>query len=214
MTNAGVGLACGFAEDPGSHAAPVLNYGGFDRVDEHGIQFGGEVHEEGFIDTETLDAVGGNITMAGEMLMGSSDDGGETAEEEAAGFQHAPEIMQHGVEVSVVSAEVEDGAAEDEVEGGVGIGDGLDGFDAEVFGREMGSKGGCEGSGLGDGVGVLVGREDFVAFAEEIDEVASRTAAGVQDTHAGVDVAAEQLVEEIDIDVAKLFLEGEHGSCE
>jgi hypothetical protein len=29
-----------------------------------------------------------------------------------------------------------------------------------------------------------------------------------------VDVAAEQLVEEIDIDVAKLFLEAEHGSCE
>jgi hypothetical protein len=55
----GVGLVCGFAEDPGGHAAPVLNYGGFDRVDEHGIEFGGEVHEEGFIDTETLDAVGG-----------------------------------------------------------------------------------------------------------------------------------------------------------
>jgi hypothetical protein len=46
------------------------------------------------------------------------------------GFQHAPEIFEHGVEVGVVAAEVENGAADDEVEGCVGVGDGLYGFEA------------------------------------------------------------------------------------
>ena len=62
-----------------------------------------------------------------------------------------------------------------------------------------------------DGGGVLVGGEDLVAFAEEVDEIATGAAAGVEDTHAGVDVAAEELVEEVDVDVAELLLECGHG---
>jgi hypothetical protein len=39
--------------------------------------------------------------------------------------------------VRVVAGEVEDGAREDEIEGGVWVGDGFDGFEAEVFRGEV-----------------------------------------------------------------------------
>jgi len=148
--------------------------------------------------------------MAAEVLVGHADGGGEAAEEEAAGPENAPEVVEHGVEVSVVAGEVEDGAADDEVEGIGWVGDGLDGFDAEVAGREVRGEGSGESAGLGDGVGILVGGEDLVAFAEEVDEIASGTAAGIEDTHAGHDVAAQDLVEEVDVDLAELLLEGGH----
>jgi len=169
------------------------------------------VHEEGFVDAEALDAVGGEITVAGEVLVGHADGGGEAAEEEAAGLEDAPEVFEHGVEVRVVAGEVEDGAADDEVEGFVGVGEGFDGFDAEVFRGEVGGEGGDERAGLRDGFGILIGGEDLVAFAKEVDEVATGAAAGVEDSHAGHNVAAKKLVEEVDVDVAKLLVEGRHG---
>ena len=102
------------------------------------------------------------------------------------GFRTRQRFCEHGVEVGVVAGEVEDGAAEDEVEGVVGVGDGFDGFDAEVFGGEVGGEGGDESAGLRDGFGILIGGEDLVAFAEEIDEIAAGAAAGVEDSHAGM----------------------------
>jgi len=148
--------------------------------------------------------------VAGEVLVGHADGGGEAAEEEAAGFEDAPETADHGVEVCVVAGEVEDRVAEDDVECGVGEGEGFDGFDAEVLGGEIGSERGGERAGLRNGFGVLVCGVDVVAFAEEVDEVAASTASGVEDAHAGRDVAAEELVEEIDVDVAELLLESGH----
>ncbi len=149
--------------------------------------------------------------MAGEVLVGHADGGGEPAEEKATGLQDAPEVVQHGVEVCVVAGEVEDGAADDEIEGSVGVGDGLDGFDAEVFRGEMGSEGGGESAGLRDCFGILIGGEDLVAFAEQVDEIAAGAASGVEDSHAGHDVAAKDLVEEVDVDLAELLVEGGHG---
>jgi hypothetical protein len=75
----------------------------------------------------------------------------------------------------------------------------------------MGSEGGGESAGLCDGGGTLIGAEDLVAFAEEIDEIAAGAASGVEDSHAGHDVSAKDLVEEVDVDLAELLLEGGHG---
>jgi hypothetical protein len=57
----------------------------------------------------------------------------------------------------------------------------------------------------------VIGAEDLVAFAEEVDEIPPRAAAGVEDSHAGHDVVAENLIEEVDVDLAELLLEGGHG---
>jgi hypothetical protein len=113
--------------------------------------------------------------------------------------------------VCVVTGEVKDGAADDKIEGVVGVGDGLDGFDSEVFRGEVGGEGGDESAGLRDGFGTLIGGEDLVAFAEEIDEIAAGAASGVEDSHARHDVAAKNLIEEVDVNRAELLLEGGHG---
>jgi hypothetical protein len=57
----------------------------------------------------------------------------------------------------------------------------------------------------------VIGAEDLVPFAEEIDEIAAGAASGVEDSHAGHDVAAKDLIEEVDVDLAELLLEGGHG---
>ena len=141
------------------------------------------------------------------MLVRHADDGGEAAEEETAGFEDAPEALKHRVEVLVVAGEVEDGVAENYVEGGGGEGQGIDGFEVEVICGEVGG----EGADLCDGGRIVVCGKDFVAFIEKVNEIAAPAAAGVEDAHAGGDVAAKELVEEVDVDLAELLLEGWHG---
>jgi hypothetical protein len=53
----------------------------------------------------------------------------------------------------------------------------------------------------------VIGGEDLVNLAEEIDEIAAGAAAGVQNSHARHDVAAKDLVEEVDVHLAELLLE-------
>jgi hypothetical protein len=140
-----------------------------------------------------------------------ADGRGESAEEQAAGFQDSPKVLQHRVEVVIVAGEVENCAAEDDVERCVGEGQVLDGFDAKVFcGEGWGERCG-ESSGLLNGCWVLVDGGDITAFAEKVDEVATRAAAGIEDSHAGGNVAADELVEEVDVDGAELLLERRDG---
>src|SRR5213078_4576708 len=61
-----------------------------------------------------------------------------------------------------------------------------------------------------DGARVGVGAADGVAFAEEVDEVAAAAAAGVEDAHAGRDAAAQELIEQVDVDAAELLGQGGH----
>jgi hypothetical protein len=165
------------------------------------------VHEEGFVDAEAFGPVEGEVAAAGDVLVRHADDGGETAEEEAAGSKDAPEALEHRVEVLVVAGEVEDGVAEYNVEGGSGEGEGIDGFEVEIICWEVGG----EGADLCDGGRIVVCGKDFVAFIEEVDEIAAPAAASVEYAHAGGDIAAEELVEEVDIDLAELLLESWHG---
>jgi hypothetical protein len=52
---------------------------------------------------------------------------------------------------------------------------------------------------------VRVHSEDFERMSEEIYEIAACTAAGVEDAHTRRDPAPEELVEQVDIDVAELL---------
>ena len=108
---------------------------------------------------------------------------------------------------------MEDGVSEDDIEAGVGKGHGLDGFEAEVSGRKVRSEMVGEGANGGDGVWAGIDGGEVEVLAQEIDEVAAGAAAGVEDAHAGADVAAEELVEEVDVDVAEGVFEG-HGELE
>ena len=54
---------------------------------------------------------------------------------------------------------------------------------------------------------VLVHGVDVEALAQQVDEIASAATAGVEHAHARADPAAQQLVEQVDVDVAELRLE-------
>jgi hypothetical protein len=59
-------------------------------------------------------------------------------------------------------------------------------------------------------LGIFIDCEDLAAGAEEMNEVAAVAASGVEDGHAGFDVAAQDLIEEVNVDLAELLLKG-HG---
>jgi hypothetical protein len=46
-----------------------------------------------------------------------------------------------------------------------------------------------------------------------VDEVSSVTASGVEHAHAGTDVPAQYLVEDVDINLPELFLNGQSHRC-
>lgn len=144
--------------------------------------------------------VAGEAAADGFDLVFDADGGGKAGEEDAARFDEAEEVFEHALEFFVVAGEMEDGVADDEVEGGVFEGHRADGFDAEVlFGQVRG-----ELAEFVDGVGIDVDRGDVEALGEEEADVAATAAAGIEDAHAGGDAAAHQHVEEIDVGAFKL----------
>ena len=197
--------------DPCGHAALILNDGGLQRIEQLAAQIVGEPNEKSLIDEIAFDAVGGEEAAAVDALVLHADGGGEAAEEEAAGFEDSPDIAQHSGEVLVVAREVEHGAAEHDVGEGVWEGHGFDGLDAEVVGRERRCEQGGEGADALDGNRVFVYAEDFASLAQKIDEVAAEAAARVDDAHARGYVAAQKLIEEVDVDSAELLLKGGDG---
>jgi hypothetical protein len=197
-----------FAENPGGHAAEVLDDGGFEGVDQDGVELVSEVEEHFFVDEEPVPAVGHLVEASVDAGEVHADAGAEADEEQAAGLEDAPEFGEHGAEVVFVAGEVEDGGAEDGVSEGIREGHALDGGDLEVFRWQAGVERGGEIADVVDGFGVEVGGVDVAAFAEEMDEVAAVAAAGVDDAHAGSEIAAEDLVEDVDVDGAELILKG------
>jgi len=143
-----------------------------------------------------------------------ADRGCEAAEEEPAGLQNAPGSQQHGFEVRVVAGEMEDSAADDHVGTGNVERHMFDGFEAKIRRWKRGREHAGEGADAIDGLRVGVRGENFVTFPQEIDKVSTGAASGVQDSHSGRDTAFQKLVEKIDVDRAKLFLEGGHGRCQ
>jgi hypothetical protein len=52
--------------------------------------------------------------------------------------------------------------------------------------------------------------EHFEALSEQIDDVSSRAAAGIEDPHSRRDTPAEKLIEQVDIDRSELVAEVDH----
>src|SRR5580658_3651129 len=50
--------------------------------------------------------------------------------------------------------------------------------------------------------------EDFAALARQVNEVPSVAASGVEHAHARGDVSAQNLIEDVNIDLAELLLDG------
>jgi hypothetical protein len=131
---------------------------------------------------------------------------GQAREEDAARLQHTPHLPEHRPPVRLVPREVEHGAAEHRVEALTLEGHPLDRLPAEViFGELRGERAG-ERTDTRHRVGREVDAADVITLAQEVDEVASRPAAGVENPHRQVKAPPEELVEEVDVDAAELFL--------
>ena len=59
-----------------------------------------------------------------------------------------------------------------------------------------------------DALRIRVQREDLAAFAQQMNQVAPVTAAGVENPHARQDIPTQYLIEDVDIDLPELFLNG------
>ena len=128
-----------FLQDPGGHAALVLHDSGLDRVDELGVELCGELHEEWFrrrrsVRFRRVRGSGGRRCAGVSCRWWRRD--GRRGDRRVSGRARGFAAWRGSV---VVAGEVEDGVAEDDVEGGVGEGHGFDGFDAEVFGGKSGA---------------------------------------------------------------------------
>ena len=179
---------------PGGHGALVFNDGGFEGIDGGEALLIFDVVEEGGVGEVAFAAVEGAVATASEGfdLVFDADGGGEAGEEDAAGFEEAEEVFEHGLEVGVVGGEVEDRVADDDVEGGVGEGEVFNRGQVEFFGWK-----------IGDRLGMDVDGGDVVTFVDEVVDVATGAAAGVEDAHAGLDAASQDLVNQVNICVAQ-----------
>jgi hypothetical protein len=60
-------------------------------------------------------------------------------------------------------------------------------------------------------LGVRVDCKHFATFTEQVNEVPAISATGVEHTHASIDISAEDLIEDVNIDLAELFLNIQRG---
>jgi hypothetical protein len=117
--------------------------------------------------------------------------------------------------VGLVSGEVENGAADDDIGGVIWKAAGFHCFLPEVRERKLRGKPLGEGSHGADGIRVGIDGVDPVGVAKEEDEVASMAAACVQHGHSRADSATEELIEEVDVDLSEERWKVGHGEiCE
>ena len=197
-----------FSQHPGRHRSQILHDGRLDRVDELGSEVLRHLHQQRLVDQVPLGAVRHRVPAIVQMpdQTFGADRGREPAEEKPSRLERPPAAVQHRVEVIVVSREVQDGVDDDDVGEEIRERVCFDGFDAEVVSRQVRRE---AAHGV-DRLRIEIGAEDLVPFAEQVHDVPAGAAAGVEDRHPLRDIAAQELIEEVDVDVAKLFLESGH----
>jgi hypothetical protein len=112
------------------------------------------------------------------------------------------------MEVRGIAREVKHRVAEDHVRKPIWKRHLIDLPDLEVLRRQSGFERSREAAHMVDRLGVGIEREYFAALAKQMDEVSSVAATGVEHSHGGGDVAAQDLIEDVDIDLSELFLNG------
>src|SRR4051812_25805436 len=107
----------------------------------------------------------------------------------------------------VVASEVEDGAADDHIHARVGNRHGFDGLDLEAGCRCGGGQRCGEAAGGEHRVRICVNREHLDSHPQQVHEIAAVSASGIEHPHSRTDAPSQQLVEEVDVDVAELLVE-------
>jgi hypothetical protein len=79
----------------------------------------------------------------------------------------------------------------------------------EVFCRQSGANRSGQAPHMLHSFGVHVEREHLAAFTKKIDEISSIATSGIENAHARCEVPAQNLVEDIDVNLSKLLLKAE-----
>lgn len=98
---------------------------------------------------------------------------------------------------------MQDGTRDHDVECSVGEGQGLNGLDPEVAGRQACLKLGGQLAHTGHRARIGVYSTNVTPHLQQVEEIAPRTATGIQHAIRGQNAAFEELVEEVDVDLAE-----------
>ena len=135
-----------------------------------------------------------------------SDCRGQAREEETIRRQHPPHVGDHSREVRAVVGEMQQGAADDSVEGRIVPGEGVGFADDEPIARVGSSDGLRLALYAIDGARVAVDAEAVVTAGEQVMEIAAVATPHVQYTTAIVEPSARELIEKVDVDLVEQFL--------
>ncbi len=202
------------AHYPCRHRPLILDDRGLQGIQERATELTRQRHEQGLIDQVTIRAIGQPASAARDRLhtILDADGRGQAAEQHAAGRDGPPRAAHHRVEARVVFGEMQHGTADHDVGEAGRERHALDRLGAEVVGRQLRRQRRGQPADRVHRSRVGIAAVDVEALAEEIHEIAAAAAAGVKDAHATLDAPAQQLIEQIDVNVAELLVKG-HSGC-
>ena len=156
------------------------------------------VNDEAFRTIREANAAGG-----GRELTLEADARCQSREQQPTWCKQPPELVEHGSEITFIAGEVQHGAADDRVDGGIGPRERIKRPAVRVVGGNRHVQGRGEPANPVDRHRVGVGDTDVEPVLEEERQVPSATAAGIEHAPPAVESAAQQLVEEIDVDLSE-----------
>jgi hypothetical protein len=194
---------------PRRHAAQILNDSRLERIEQVATKACGRVDEHRLVDEEALPTVQELKPAAGDVTEAAfhPDRRREAAEQHPGGPQDAPHLVEHGSEVFLVASEVEHGVANDHLGGGVVEAHLFDGLEAKVLRWETRRQLCGKSPYRADRGRVLVHSHHVEPAPQQVHEVPTTSAPGIQYRHTRCDTATQQLVEEVDVDLAELLSE-------
>jgi hypothetical protein len=106
----------------------------------------------------------------------------------------------------LISSEVKYRATDHNVGKGIWEGNSLNGSNLKVVCRESGSERSGELSYMLNAIAIQIECKDLATFTQEVYQVAPVPTASIKNAHSRRDVPAQNLIENIDVNVSKLLL--------
>lgn len=128
----------------------------------------------------------------------------QSREQQAARREHAPQFVEHRAKIALVAREVQHGAADDRVNGGISPGQRIERSAIGVLRPNHRARRRRQPTSRVDRQWIGVGNAQVEAVVQEEGQIPSAAAAGIEHAPPAIESAAKQLVEQIDVDLSEL----------